>query len=47
MNRTIYSVITGTGSYIPERVVKNEEFLSNTFFDANGKPLDKDNQEVI
>lgn len=47
MNRTIYSVITGTGCYIPTRVVKNEEFLSNKFFETNHQPISKSNSEII
>ncbi|MGE5458231.1 MAG: 3-oxoacyl-ACP synthase III family protein [Methanococcaceae archaeon] len=47
MNRSIYSVITGTGNYIPPKCVKNEDFLSNDFYDADGKKLPKDNQEII
>lgn len=47
MNGTIYSVITGTGSYIPTKCIKNEDFLSNEFYEINGKKLDKSNQEII
>jgi len=43
----LYSVITGTGSYIPTIPVRNEAFLSNAFFDSNGEKLDKPNQEII
>jgi len=41
-----YSVIIGTGSYIPERVVKNEDFHSHVFYEPNGKILDKPVQEI-
>ena len=47
MNRTIYSVITGTGNYIPTKHIRNEDFLINEFYDADGKKLDKGNQEII
>lgn len=43
----IYSVITGTGSYIPTRVVQNEDFLKNEFYDKEGKRLEKSNEEII
>jgi 3-oxoacyl-[acyl-carrier-protein] synthase III len=43
----IYSVITGTGNYIPSKCIRNEDFLTNEFFDSDGKKLDKDNQEII
>lgn len=42
-----FSIITGTGSYIPERVVKNEDFLSHEFCDADGKRYNKSNSEII
>ena len=47
MNNKIYSVITGTGSYIPTNLIKNEDFLSNEFYETDGKKLNKDNQEII
>lgn len=47
MSGTIYSVITGTGSYIPSRRVRNEDFLINEFYDKDGKKIDKANQEII
>jgi 3-oxoacyl-[acyl-carrier-protein] synthase III len=47
MNRTIYSVITGTGNYIPTKLIRNEDFLINEFYDADGKKLEKANQEII
>lgn len=42
----IYSVITGTGSYIPEKVISGEHFMDASFFD-NGIKLDKENHEII
>lgn len=47
MSSSIYSVITGTGSYIPSRVVKNEDFLTNEFFEKDGTRIQKGNQEII
>lgn len=47
MNDAIYSVIRGTGSYIPSRVVKNEEFLANEFYNTDGKKLENSNQQII
>ncbi|PKP05662.1 MAG: 3-oxoacyl-ACP synthase [Bacteroidetes bacterium HGW-Bacteroidetes-5] len=43
----IYSIITGTGSYIPTKSVKNEDFLAHEFYDTYDKPLEKPNKEVI
>jgi len=39
-------IITGTGSYIPTRVVKNEDFAANTFFDNDGRPFDQPHSEI-
>lgn len=47
MNSTLYSVITGTGKYIPLNKVENKEFLTNEFFDLNGNRLEKSNEEII
>ena len=46
MNTGIYSVITGTGSYIPSNIVTNEHFLKNEFFETNGEKINKPNQEI-
>lgn len=45
MNK-IYSVITGTGSYIPENIISGDHFMDSSFFD-NGVKLDKENSEII
>jgi 3-oxoacyl-[acyl-carrier-protein] synthase III len=45
MNK-LYSVITGTGSYIPQNVISGQHFINNSFFD-NGTKLDKGNEEII
>ena len=47
MNRNAYSVISGTGKYIPTRRIRNEDFLTNEFFDINGVRLKKPNQDII
>jgi 3-oxoacyl-[acyl-carrier-protein] synthase III len=47
MNSIIYSIITGTGCYIPPKQIKNEDFLKTEFFDSDGKKLQKQNQEII
>jgi len=43
----VYSIIKGTGSYLPERIVKNKDFLSHEFYDPDGKLIDKPNSEII
>lgn len=45
MNK-LYSVISGTGSYIPENVIAGNHFINNSFFD-NGVKLEKENEEII
>jgi len=47
LHRDIYSKITGTGSYIPTKRIRNEDFLGNEFYDINGEKLKKTNQEII
>lgn len=32
-------MITGTGSFVPENVVTNQDFAKNKFFDVGGKRL--------
>jgi len=46
MNKRIYSVITGAGNYIPTKQVKNEDFLLNEFYEANGEKITKPNHEI-
>lgn len=42
-----YSSITGTGSYIPSKVMDNTDFLKFEFYDANGDGFPYDNKTVI
>ena len=44
---TTYSVISGTGSYIPTRKIANAAFLGNEFYEAGGNKLEKSNEEII
>lgn len=46
MNR-IYSVITGTGRYIPGRIVTNNDFINHEFFEENGSKIDSPTQTII
>ena len=43
----IYSVINGTGRYIPTTNVKNEDFLKSVFYDNYDKVSSKPSQESI
>lgn len=40
------TIITGTGSYIPEQIKSNVQFMSNEFYADNNDPL-TDNNEII
>lgn len=42
-----YSSITGTGSYIPSKVMDNTDFLDFDFYDAQGERFQYDNETVI
>ncbi|MDF9798047.1 3-oxoacyl-[acyl-carrier-protein] synthase-3 [Catalinimonas alkaloidigena] len=44
---TYYTVISGTGRYIPSQIVKNEAFLDSEFFNASGERIPKSNDEII
>lgn len=47
MKKRIYSVIAGSGSYIPERIVVNSDFLNHSFLDQDGSPIGKDTEEIL
>ncbi|KAA3650771.1 MAG: ketoacyl-ACP synthase III [Bacteroidetes bacterium] len=47
MNDNLYSVIRSSGSFIPPKKVKNEDFLKNQFYDLDGNEFERDNQEII
>lgn len=41
------TIIIGSGSYIPERVIDGSYFLDAVFYDENGKVIDKPNEEIV
>jgi 3-oxoacyl-[acyl-carrier-protein] synthase III len=43
----MYSIISGTGSYIPTQKVHNRNFLKNSFCDPDGQKSAKTNEEII
>jgi len=48
MSKKLYTVITGTGSYIPPTVIHNDYFLDAEFYDpATGKKFETPNAEII
>lgn len=46
-NKNIYTVITGSGSFIPKKIVKNIDFVDNKFYDAKGEILDIPNEILL
>ncbi|MDD2382289.1 MAG: ketoacyl-ACP synthase III [Mariniphaga sp.] len=48
MMKKVYTRIIGTGCYLPPKIIKNNDFLENKFFDSVKKiPLEKSNEEII
>lgn len=47
MSSKTYSVITGTGSYIPTKRVLNEDFQSNEFYNSNGSRMEKSTDKIL
>lgn len=47
MQEQLYSIITGSGRYIPTQRITNSDFLNHTFYEADGKRLTRSNEEII
>jgi 3-oxoacyl-[acyl-carrier-protein] synthase-3 len=47
MGKNIYTIITGTGSYLPTKVVPNSEFLKSEFYDSTGNRIDVPNEQIL
>lgn len=43
----IYTTITGTGKFIPTKIISNEDFINNEFYEAPNKKLEKSGKEII
>ena len=43
----MYSIITGTGSYIPTRNIPNKYFLNHEFYTPQGDKIQKEPEEII
>ena len=41
------TIIQGSGSYIPEKVLKNSEFLNKDFYDENQKRIDSPGETIV
>jgi len=46
-DKSIYSVIRGSGRYIPKVVKKNSDFCNTEFYDVDGTKIEKENKEII
>ncbi len=46
-NMAIYSIITGSGSYIPKNNIKNSDFLGKDFYDLDGNKIDTESELII
>lgn len=43
----IYAVATGTGSYIPPRIVENADFINNRFYNEDGTAIETPGEEIV
>lgn len=43
----IYTVIAGSGSYLPERTVTNADFQKSTFYESSGSKIERPITEII
>jgi 3-oxoacyl-[acyl-carrier-protein] synthase III len=41
------TIIRGSGSYIPEKILKNSEFLNKDFYDENQKRIDSPGETIV
>lgn len=46
MRQKIYSIITGTGSYLPTRNIINSDFHQHTFYNSSGEKIEKTNEAI-
>jgi len=47
MSTNLYSIITGTGKYIPEKIIQNKDYSNHEFYDASGTKLNKTSAEIV
>ncbi len=45
--KNLYSVIVGSGRYVPEVIIPNDYFLNKKFFSAGGIVLEKPNPDIV
>jgi len=44
--KRLYSIFTGTGSYVPTKQIRNDYFHNNLFFDSTGEKITTPNEEI-
>mgnify|MGYP000928837811 CR=1 FL=1 len=44
MQEKIYSIIVGSGRYIPTQRITNSDFNKHSFYEADGKPIKRPNE---
>lgn len=47
MDQERYSIILGSGSYLPTRIISNKDFMGHTFYAQDGEKLTKMNDVII
>jgi len=47
MEQKIYTIIVGTGCYIPPRRIPNDAFMNSEFYDTSGNKIELSNEEII
>ncbi|KAF0199097.1 MAG: 3-oxoacyl-acyl-carrier-protein synthase III [Bacteroidetes bacterium] len=47
MHKQIYSIISGTGSYLPTKHIPNADFLNSIFYESTGEKINRSNEEII
>jgi len=48
MDKKVYTIIIGTGSYVPSKVIANDFFLDAEFYDpATNKKFETPNADII
>jgi len=47
MINSLFSIVVGTGSYLPTQIVRNKDFLNNSFYDSAGQKLNSSNEKSI
>ncbi|MEA3451481.1 MAG: ketoacyl-ACP synthase III [Bacteroidota bacterium] len=47
MSKKIYSVIKGSGHFLPKNIIKNSDFLDSQFYNPDGSKIETPNEEII